>query len=99
MLSAVADVICNMLSAVADVLHLHIQLLLRFNKFHFNATRNSNSLISMAANLLVFINTPAAANRRTLFGVLSCSYDTNSDINVIRLNLLIPMFLLMRYTV
>ena len=47
-----------MLSAVADVLPLHIQLLLRFNKFHFNATRNSNSLISMAANLLVFSHIP-----------------------------------------
>ena len=46
-----------MLSAVADVLPLHIQLL-RFNKFHFNATRNSNSLISMAANLLVLSNIP-----------------------------------------
>ena len=87
-----------MLSAVADVLPLHIQLLLRFNQFHFHITSNSNSFISMAANVLVFSNTPAAANR-TLFGVLNCSYDTNSDINVIRLNLSIPMCVLMRYKV
>ena len=50
----------------------------------YNVTINSNSLISMAANLLVLSNTLAALNIRTLFGILNCSYDINTDINVIR---------------
>ena len=70
---------CNMLPATTDVLQLHFFIVLR---------DNSNSRISMVANLLVFSNTPAAANRITLFGVINSSYDINTDINVIRRKLI-----------